>query len=108
MAFLVYILRDFIISWLFTEEFNSARDLFAIQLLGDVVKIASWLYAYPMLSRGATKWFVSSEIIFSILFVFLSYIFVSYIGLKGVPFAYLVNYIIYFVVVSLNIRKFAS
>ena len=37
---------------------------FAIQLSGDVIKIAAWLYAYPMVSRGATKWFVGTEIVF--------------------------------------------
>ena len=107
MALSVYLLRDVAISLLFTEEFRSARDLFAIQLTGDVVKIASWLYAYPMLSRGATKWFISTEILFSLLFVAFSYVFVSFAGLKGVPFAYLVNYTIYFIFIFLNVRKFA-
>ncbi len=107
MALGVYLLRDVAISLLFTEEFRSARKLFAIQLTGDVVKIASWLYAYPMLSRGATKWFVSTEIIFSLLFVVLSYIFVAYSGLKGVPMAYLMNYSIYFIFVFINVKKFS-
>ncbi|MGN2671750.1 hypothetical protein ACTFQD_10395 [Aliivibrio fischeri] len=100
-------LRDVAISLLFTEEFRSARDLFAIQLTGDVVKIASWLYAYPMISRGATKWFMGTEIVFSTLFVFFSYVFVSYSGLKGVPLAYLVNYSICFIFIFLNVKKFA-
>lgn len=107
MALGVYLLRDIAISLLFTEEFRSARDLFAIQLTGDVIKIASWLYAYPMLSRGATKWFVGTEIVFSLLFVAFSYAFVSYAGLKGVPIAYLVNYFIYFLFVYTNVKKFS-
>ncbi|MUK77057.1 O-antigen flippase [Aliivibrio fischeri] len=107
MALGVYLLRDVAISLLFTEEFRSARDLFAIQLTGDVVKIASWLYAYPMISRGATKWFMGTEIVFSTLFVFFSYVFVSYSGLKGVPLAYLVNYSICFIFIFLNVKKFA-
>lgn len=107
MAMGVYFLRDVVISLLFTEAFRSARDLFAIQLAGDVIKMASWLYAYPMLSRGAVKWFVGTEIVFSVLFVVLSYAFVSYIGLKGAPTAYLINYILYFIFVYLNVRKFS-
>ncbi|YCO03456.1 O-antigen translocase [Vibrio sp. VNB-15] len=107
MALGVYLLRDIAISLLFTEEFRSARELFAIQLTGDVIKIASWLYAYPMLSRGATKWFVSTEIVFSLLFVAFSYAFVSYAGLKGAPIAYLVNYSIYFIFIFLNVKRFA-
>lgn len=107
MAFAVYLLRDVAITLLFTDAFRSVRDLFAIQLTGDVIKIASWLYAYPMLSRGATKWFVSTEIIFSLSFVLLSYIFVSKMGLKGATIAYLVNYSLYGLTIFFNVRRFA-
>lgn len=106
MAIGVYLLRDVAISLLFTEEFRSARELFAIQLTGDVIKIGSWLYAYPMLSRGATKWFMSTEILFSLSFVVLSYLFISNMGLQGATVAYLTNYLIYFLIVYLNLKKF--
>ncbi len=94
MAFSIYLLRDFVITVLFTEAFRSSRDLFAIQLVGDVIKIISWLYAYPMLSRGCTKWFVSTEIIFCIIFVSFSYFLIPIFGVLGANLAYLINYII--------------
>lgn len=97
LALVVYLSRDIAISLLFTEEFRSARDLFAIQLCGDVIKITAWLFAYPMISRGATRWFVASELFFSMLFVSLSWLFVNSYGLQGVTFAYVVNYFIYFI-----------
>ncbi|MFB2679532.1 O-antigen translocase [Shewanella mangrovisoli] len=103
----VYLLRDVAISLLFTEEFRSARELFAIQLSGDVIKIASWLYAYPMLSRRATSWFVYTEISFSILFVCLTYFFVPEIGIHGVVIAYLINYLLYFITMFFNVRRFS-
>ncbi|MGU5559430.1 O-antigen translocase [Aeromonas caviae] len=106
MALGVYLLRDVAISLLFTDEFRSARELFAIQLTGDVIKIASWLYAYPMLSRGATKWFMGIEISFSFSFVVLSYIFICNIGLQGATLAYLVNYSVFFLIISLNLKRF--
>lgn len=107
LALSVYLLRDVAIWLLFTEKFNAARDLFAVQLCGDVMKIASWLYAYPMISRGATKWFIGTEIIFSLSFVGLTHIFVSYAGIKGVTIAYLMNYFIYFLIIFLNVKKIA-
>ncbi|MCF5727390.1 O-antigen translocase [Aeromonas veronii] len=107
MALGVYLLRDVAISLLFTDEFRSARDLFAIQLTGDVIKIATWLFAYPMLSRGATKWFMGTEILFSLSFVILTYFFVSKMGLKGATISYLVNYLICFIITFLNLKKFA-
>ncbi|MDX7817728.1 O-antigen translocase [Aeromonas caviae] len=107
LALGVYLLRDVAIWLLFTEEFNSARDLFAVQLCGDVVKIASWLYAYPMLSRGATKWFIVTEVIFSLSFVGLSYLFISYVGIEGVTMAYFLNYSAYFFTFFFNVKKIA-
>lgn len=107
MALAVYLLRDVAISLLFTEAFRSARELFAIQLTGDVIKIASWLYAYPMLSRGATKWFMGTEILFSLSFVALTYLFVANMGLKGAVVAYLVNYSVYLFVVFFNVKRVA-
>jgi len=91
----VYILKDFIISVLFTKEFYSARDLFKYQLLGDVLKIISWLYAYTMISKGMTKIFVLSEIVFATSFVAISYFFVIHYGVYGAPMAYCVNYSLY-------------
>lgn len=105
LAVIIYFFRDLIIMILFTKEFNSSRELFLIQLLGDVIKVGSWLYAYPMLSRGATRWYISTEIIFSISFVILSLIFVSKFGVHGANLAYLVNYTAYFLFIVVNFKR---
>lgn len=108
LALIVYLLRDFTIDFLFTTEFRDARNLFAIQLFGDVIKIASWVYAYPMLSRGATKWFVYSEVFFSITLVLLAFILIPIYGAHGANYAYLVNYIVYLFFVVLNLKKITA
>lgn len=108
LALAVYLFRDLAIFILFTDEFKLARDLFLVQLCGDVVKISSWLYAYPMLSRGATKWFVTSEVLFSVSFVILSYFFISSYGVHGANYAYFLNYLFYLIFVVVNVRKFCK
>ncbi len=108
MAILVYLFRDVAISLLFTDDFRSARDLFAVQLAGDVVKILAWIYAYPMISRGASKWFISTEIFFSISFICFTYILVNAYGIRGANFAYLLNYSVYLIFVFINVRRFAN
>lgn len=104
MALCIYLLRDIVISLLFTEEFRPARDLFAIQLYGDVIKIVSWLYAYPLLSRGLTRWFMSTEILFSVSLVFFSYLLVPEVGVVGANIAYAVNYSLYLIFVVFIIK----
>ncbi|EOU9921840.1 O114 family O-antigen flippase, partial [Escherichia coli] len=84
----IYLSRDFIISLLFTKEFLGARMLFQVQLIGDILKIASWLYAYVMISKGMTQLFVISEVLFSLLFISFSLVFIRCYGLIGVTYAY--------------------
>lgn len=103
MALFVYFLRDLIITILFTKDFYEARNLFSVQLVGDVVKILAWLFAFPMLSRGATKWFVFSEIFFATTLVVFSYFLIRKVGVQGANWAYLINYVLYFAFVFLNL-----
>ena len=107
LAITVYLLRDVAIRLLFTEAFRPARELFAVQLVGDVVKIMSWLYAFPMLSRGATKWFMGTEIAFSVIFVMLAYVFVPKYGAHGANFAYTANYCLYLLFLYKNVKYFS-
>lgn len=108
MSVSVYFLRDIVISILYTDEFRSARDLFAFQLSGDVIKIVCWLYAYPMISRGAVRWYMFTEIFFSLSFVLLSYYFVKEYGVIGASIAYLFNYSVCLIYVIINARRFAK
>jgi PST family polysaccharide transporter len=108
MSSVIFLFRDNIISILFTSDFYEARNLFFIQLCGDVVKITSWLYAFPMLSRGATKWFISTELVFSLSFVLLSFLFINLFQTIGVCVAYLVSYIIYLLFILPNLKNFSK
>ena len=104
-AMLVYLLRDWIIGLLFTDAFLPMRELFLWQMIGDSLKIGSWILAYLMLSKAMTKLFIVTEIIFSVLLVILTYLFTKGFGFEGVSIAYLLNYAIYWVVMSLFVFK---
>ena len=67
----IYLLRDNLIGLLFTENFSQMRDLFAWQMLGDTLKIGSWLLSYLVLSKALVGLFVTSEVIFCFGFVIL-------------------------------------
>lgn len=95
MASGVYLFRDVIITVLFTEEFRSSRDLFLYQLIGDVIKVVGFTYAYPILAQGKMKIYISSEILFSLSFAFLVQFFVMHHGIQGANIAYVINYSFY-------------
>lgn len=104
-AIIIYLLRDFIIDLLFTPDFVPMRELFPWQLAGDVVKIGSWILAYIMLGRAMVKSFILTEIIFSFLFVVLSWFLVESFGLVGVSMAYTINYCCYWVGMGYLVRN---
>ncbi len=108
----IFILKDYIIEILFTLEFRPMRELFAWQLIGDIFRMGSWVLAYILLGRSMIKIYMLTEILFTALFVFLSYGFLELFGLKGVPIAYSVNYFTYWIflwyVVSNEIKKMPS
>ncbi|MDK9356980.1 O-antigen translocase [Lelliottia wanjuensis] len=97
MSAIVYLLRDIIITILFTSDFKNARDLFFYQLIGDILKISGFLYAYPMIAQGRVKTFIISEIIFAVSFVCLVDVFVKYHGVQGANLGYMFNYCAYFI-----------
>ncbi|WP_204794791.1 O-antigen translocase [Oceanisphaera litoralis] len=105
MALIIFILKDFIIWLLFTEDFAPMRELFKWQLVGDVIKLAAWLLAYLMLAKAMTKIFIITEILFSVLFVGLSLLFVSQFGLVGVTYAFSINYSLYFLMMMALMYK---
>lgn len=101
----VFLLKDWIIVILFSESFLPMRELVIWQMIGDSLKIGSWILAYLMLSKAMTKLFIATEILFSITLVVFTYIATDILGFVGVTVAYLVNYALYWMVMSLLVFK---
>ncbi|SEA52552.1 O-antigen translocase [Marinobacterium iners] len=100
----IYLLRDFIIRVLFTAEFAEMEVLFGWQMVGDTLKIGSWILAYLILAKAMIFVFIVSEVVFAFLFYFFSFYIVQLMGLKGVAVAHALNYLIYFIFVFCVVR----
>jgi polysaccharide transporter, PST family len=104
-SLIVFLLREPIVQILFSQEFMPMTELFFWQLIGDVLKVASWLLAFVMLGKSMTMVFISTEIIFSAIFFGLVIAFVHFFDLVGVAVAYAVNYAVYLFVMWYVIKK---
>jgi PST family polysaccharide transporter len=102
---IIYICRFYIIEILFSPVFLKMEDLFIFQLLGDFFKIAAWILAYLLVAKAMTKLFVIVEVVSTITYLLLSVFFVHYIGIKGVVFAFFINYAILFIWMLFLFRK---
>ncbi len=105
LAFGIYMLRELVIEIAFTDKFMPMLELFKWQLIGDVIKIASWLLGYIMIAKAMTKVFIITEIVFSILFVILTIFFVDTFGLIGVTYAFSLNYLLYLIIMIFIFRR---
>lgn len=105
LSTLIFLMRDFIINILFTDTFDDMRDLFLWQLIGDVIKISSWLLAYQMLAKAMMRSYIITEILASCSFVLLSIAFVKNFGLIGMSYSFALNYTIYFFIVYFITKK---
>lgn len=99
-SFTVYILKDWIISLLFTDSFFPMRELFLWQMIGDSLKIGSWIIGYLMLGQALTKLFIVSEIVASVSLLVLTYVCTKVFGFQGVSIAYMINYAFYWILIS--------
>jgi len=105
IAFLIWLLKGFIIHVLFTPEFLPMKPLFTFQLLGDFFKIGSWLLGYLMVAKAMTKAYIISEIIFAASYVILSYYFMNHYGIIGATYSFCINYGLYWFFVWFFMRK---
>ncbi|HEV3223186.1 MAG TPA: O-antigen translocase [Puia sp.] len=97
-TFVIYIFRMFIIHLLFTSEFNGMKELFAFQLIGDVLKIMGWVLGYLLLAKAMTKIYIVMEIVNFLLLILISYFLVKWYGSVGATLAFAIVYLVYFVV----------
>lgn len=101
----IYLLRDFIIQILFSAEFSGMEVLFAWQMVGDTLKIGSWILAYLMLGKAMMRFYITSEVVFAAMFYILTVLFTNSMGLVGVALAHSVNYVVYWLVMGVFITR---
>jgi O-antigen/teichoic acid export membrane protein len=101
----VYIFKGFVIKIVFSQAFTHMEDYFLPQLAGDFFKIASWLLAFQMWAKAMVKTFIITETLASLSLGVLSYWLIQIYGGVGAVYAYLINYLLYFVSMLFIFRK---
>ncbi|ADO50472.1 lipid III flippase WzxE [[Enterobacter] lignolyticus] len=96
----VWLLRDFAIWLLFTAKFTAMRDLFAWQLVGDVLKVGAYVYGYLVIAKASLRFYILTEISqFALLTAFSHWLIPAH-GAVGAAQAYMATYIVYFTLCS--------
>jgi O-antigen/teichoic acid export membrane protein len=106
LAFSIFSFKSLIIKTLFTREFSGMDKLFLFQMIGDFLKIGSWLLAYLMLAKAMIKIFIITEIMFTVSLVVFTYLFVSKFGLVGTTYAFALNYLLYWICMAIIMKQY--
>lgn len=106
LALSIWLARSWVTRLLFNADFAPANDLYGPQLLGDVLKIASFVLSYLMLAKAMTRLFIVSECVFAASYLLLVHALTAQFGLIGAVYAFPVNYAIYFVFNLCVVRRY--
>lgn len=91
----------------YSEEYGSAGVLLSIILVGVFFKSLSWPFGYLLMARERKKKFVAIETTANLVLLLFTLFLIGPFGLRGVAFAYLGMYLVYFLVMS-NISRAES
>ena len=95
-SFTVWLLRDIAIWLLFSSQFTAMRDLFAWQLVGDVLKVSAYIFGYLVIAKASLRFYLLTEISQFLLLTLFSHWLIPLHGALGAAQAYMATYIIYF------------
>jgi antigen flippase len=62
VSFCVWLLRDVAIWLLFSDKFTAMRDLFAWQLVGDVLKVGAYVFGYLVIAKASLRFYILAEV----------------------------------------------
>lgn len=103
---------DLVISLLYTKDFAPAAEILAFQLVGDVLKLASWPLGFVLLASGMSKFYMYKGFVIVTVFVVSVYFLIPDTGFISVGLAYTamyaLNFIILIVVLALKFQFFYS
>ncbi|PHM62245.1 lipid III flippase WzxE [Xenorhabdus ishibashii] len=96
-SFSVWLLRDFVIWLLFSDKFIAMRELFAWQLVGDVLKVGAYVFGYLVIAKAALRFYILTEVSQFLLLTGFSHWLIPVNGALGAAQSYMVTYIVYFI-----------
>ena len=88
-------LAPWVIELLYSNDFGHAVPVLRWQVLGDILKIASWPLGFILLASGAGKTYMATEWAAISVFAFSTWLFLPIAGLVATGLSFLIMYIVY-------------
>ncbi len=98
ISLVIWLLRDWVITLLFSAQFHAMRDLFLWQLPGDICKVCAYIFGYVVIARGSLRFYLLAEVSQLGLLLGSSAWFIPHYGITGAVQAYCLTYVCYLMV----------
>jgi PST family polysaccharide transporter len=98
-------LAPFILSLLYSSEFQGAADLLRWICFGMALRVVTWPPGFLIVSKNERAIFMATEIAWAVVNVVLTWLLVSAMGLEGAGIAFAVSYVSHGVVVYTIVHK---
>ena len=102
---LVYYFRFQIIQILYSKSFFAMDELFLWQLVGDFLKMCSWLLGYVLVAKAMTTTFIVAELGFNFIYTVSFYLLINNFGLVATSIAFSVANLALLFYLLLVLRK---
>ena len=100
LAGALYIMRGFVISFLFDESFFGMEVLFPWHLAGDIFKMLGWVYGFLLLSKARYKAFIVLEAIYALGVYWATVLYVDEFGFVGAAVSHFTVSLVYLIAAS--------
>jgi O-antigen/teichoic acid export membrane protein len=93
-----------VVALLYTREFTVAADILRWQVLGDMLKVASWPIAFTIVAAGAGRLFLATELLGTATWVLFTWLGLPRLGIEAAGVAYFLMYLLYLPLVYMLAR----
>jgi PST family polysaccharide transporter len=101
----LWLSRDWLVPALLSPAFLPLTGILGLQLLGDIVKISSWIFAYTLVSRAQTRSYITLEVAFTVVSPALTIAGAALGGLPGTAIGYGATYMLYWAATCVLYRR---
>ena len=98
---LIYILRQYVVTLVFSDAIQPVEDLCFWQLLGDVIKVLSVVIAYQFIAKKMFWHFIIIEIFLVVIMYFSSVYLIDAFGVRGAVMGHFVSYLMHYGIILL-------
>ena len=98
-------LAPWVLTLLYSAEFAAATDMLRWFCLGMALRVVTWPLGYILVAKGRQGMFVAADVLWQIVNVCLTWLFVRWFGLAGAGIAFFASYVVHFFVVYPMCRR---